>query len=194
MLKPFRPLESATGGCQKHPKMANFEPKKTVFGRFWGSLVTFFGALMAQTGPPGCVWQCSTMFNHVQPMFNPFALAGTAYGQIWPFWAKKGCFWALLGPPGDISGWSKRLKLTPPDVKYNVQPCSTNVQPIWACWDCLWPNMAISGQKRAIFGHKNGLNHWNLMGTRLNINQSNPRDNMDALVFAKSNIFLTPPP
>ena len=25
MLKPFRPLESATGGCQKHPKMANFE-------------------------------------------------------------------------------------------------------------------------------------------------------------------------
>ena len=102
MLKPFRPLESATGGCQKHPKMANFEPKKTVFGRFWGSLVTFFGALMAQTGPPGCVWQCSTMFNHVQPMFNPFALAGTAYGQIWPFWAKKGCFWALLGPPGDI--------------------------------------------------------------------------------------------
>lgn len=32
------------------------------------------------------------------------------------------------------------------------------------------------------------------MGTRLNINQSNPRDNMDALVFAKSNIFLTPPP
>ena len=147
MLKPFRPLESATGGCQKHPKMANFEPKKTVFGRFWGSLVTFFGALMAQTGPPGCVWQCSTMFNHVQPMFNPFALAGTAYGQIWPFWAKKGCFWALLGPPGDISGWSKRLKLTPPDVKYNVQPCSTNVQPIWACWDRLWPIMAFLGKK-----------------------------------------------
>ena len=67
--------------------------------------------------------------------------------QIWPFRAKKACFRALLGPPGDISGWSKRLKLTPPDVKYNVQPCSTNVQPIWACWDRLWPIMAFLGKK-----------------------------------------------
>ena len=31
------------------------------------------------------------------------------------------------------------------------------------------------------------------MGARLNIIQSNPRDKMDAMVFAKSNIFLTPP-
>ena len=29
----------------------------------------------------------------------------------------------------------------------SVRPCSTNVQPIWGCWDCLWPNMAIYGQK-----------------------------------------------
>ena len=90
----------------------------------------------------------------------------TAYGQInnrhWPnmsFLGQKGHFWAPLGPPGDIFGGSKWFKLTPLDVSNNVQPCSTNVQPIWACWDCLWPNMAISGQKRAIFGHKNGLNH-----------------------------------
>ena len=40
----------------------------------------------------------------------------------------------------------------PPDVKYNVQPCSTNVQPIWGCWDCLWPNMSIFGQKRSFLG------------------------------------------
>ena len=32
------------------------------------------------------------------------------------------------------------------------------------------------------------------MGARLNINQSNPRDKIDAKVLAKSNIFLTPPP
>ena len=34
MLKPFRPLERATGGCQKHPKMAIFEPKIAVLGHF----------------------------------------------------------------------------------------------------------------------------------------------------------------
>ena len=32
------------------------------------------------------------------------------------------------------------------------------------------------------------------MGARLNINQSNPTDKIDAKVLAKSNIFLTPPP
>ena len=170
-------------------KYGHFGPKKAVFERFWGPLVTFFGAIKAQTDPPGCVWQCSAMFNQCPTHLGLLGLPMANYGHF----GQKGRFRTLLGPPGDISGWSKRLKLTPPDVKYNVQPCSTNVQPIWACWDCLWPNMAISGQKRAIFGHKNGLNHWNLMGTRLNINQSNPRDNMDALVFAKSNIFLTPP-
>ena len=94
MLKPFRPLESATGRCQKHPKMANFKPKKTVFGRFWGSLVTFFWGPNGPNWPP---WMCLTMFNH-------------------------------------------------------VQPCSTNVQPICTCWDCLWPNMAILGQKRPFLG------------------------------------------
>ena len=92
------------------------------------------------------------MFNLVQPMFNPFGLAGTAYGQIWPLLAKKSHFWGVLGPPNAISWGQKGSKLTPPDVKYNVQPCSTNVQPIWGCWDCLWPNMAIFGQKRSFLG------------------------------------------
>ena len=36
MLIPFRPLESATGGCQKHPKMANFKPKKDSFRALLG--------------------------------------------------------------------------------------------------------------------------------------------------------------
>ncbi len=87
------------------------------------------------------------MFNLVQPMFNPFGVARTIYGQLWPYLTKKGHFWGVLGPPSAIFGGQKGSKLTPPDVKYNVQPCSTNVQPIWGCWECLWPNMAILGQK-----------------------------------------------
>ena len=102
------------------------------FRHFWGLPPTFPGVLKGPNWLPGCVWQCSTMFNQ----------CSTHLG--------------LLGQPM---------------AKYG-----------------------IFRQKMAIFGHKNGQNHWNLMGTRLNINQSNPRDNMDAMVFAKSNIFLTPPP
>ena len=37
-------------------------------------------------------------------MFNPFGVAVTAYGQIWQFWAKKGHFWGVLGPPNAIFG------------------------------------------------------------------------------------------
>ena len=66
------------------------------------------------------------MFNHVQPMFNPFGVAGTVYGPIWPFMAKKGHFWGVLGPPNAIFWGQKGSKLTPPDVKYNVQPRPTN--------------------------------------------------------------------
>ena len=101
MLKPFRPLERATGGCQKHPKMAIFEPKIAVFGHFWSSLVTLF---WGPKGPNWLPWMCLTMFNH-------------------------------------------------------VQPCSTNVQPIWAGWDRLWPNMAILGQKW-LFSGGSGAPMW----------------------------------
>ena len=64
------------------------------------------------------------------------------------FLAKKKSFWGVLGPPNNISVWSKRPKLTPPDVENNVQPCSPNVQPIWGRWDCLWPPLAILDQKK----------------------------------------------
>ena len=67
--------------------------------------------------------------------------------------AQYGNFRSFLGGSGTpkYHFWGQKgSKLTPPDVKYNVQPCSTNVQPIWGCWECLWPNMAILGQK----GHK----------------------------------------
>ena len=55
---PFLPPKNFFNKIRRKLPMVqygHFEPKKTVFGRFWGSLVTFVGALMAQTGPPGCV-------------------------------------------------------------------------------------------------------------------------------------------
>ena len=39
---------------------------------------------------------------------------------------------------------------------------------------------------------KKWQNHWNLMGARLNINQCNPTDKIDARVLAKSNIAQPP--
>ena len=126
-------------------------------GRFWallGPKKTFLGVPNGHNWPPR-MWDM--IFNHVQPMFNQFGVAGTAYGQIWPFLAKKGHFWGVLGPPNAIFWGQKGSKLTPPDVKYNVQPCSTNVQPIWGRWDCLWPNMAILGQKSHKIAIKYGL-------------------------------------
>ena len=129
-------------------------PKKVIFGGFWGPQMPFFGGKKGPNSPPQ---MRSTMFNHVQPMFSPFGVAGTAYCPIWPFMAKKGNFWGVLGPPNAIFWGQKGSKLTPPDVKYNVQPCSTNVQPIWGRWDCLWPNMAILGQKSHKIAIKYGL-------------------------------------
>ena len=97
--------------------------------------------------------------------------------------ARYSYFWARLGGPNE-----------PP--RCEIQ-CSTMFNQCSTHLGLLGPPMANYGifrQKMAIFGHKNGQNHWNLMGARLNIIQSNPRDKMDAMVFAKSNIFLTPPP
>ena len=118
-----------------------------IFGGFWDPKVPFLGGKKVPNWPPQ-MW--STMFNIVQPMFNPFVVARTAYGQLWPYLTEKGHFGGFWGPPVPFLGGKKGPNWPPPDVKYNVQPCSTNVQPIWGCWECLWPNMAILGQK----GHK----------------------------------------
>ena len=87
----------------------------------------------------GCTW-------------NHFLAAGTTYGQIWQFWVEIGHFRGLLGHPRAIFLGAKRFQQTPPDVRYNVQPCSTNVQPIWGSWNHLWPNMAILGPNWAFSG------------------------------------------
>ena len=154
------------------PCSTNVQPICACWDCLWPNMAILGqkGWFWALLGPPGDISGWSKRLKltppdvkyNVQPCSTNVQPIWACWDCLWPNMAisgQKGRFRALLGPPGDISGWSKRLKLTPPDVKYNVQPCSTNVQPIWACWDCLWPNMAISGQKRAIFGHKNGLNH-----------------------------------
>ena len=79
--------------------------------------------------------------------------------------AKKGHFWGILGPQNGIFGGPKGSKLTPLDVKYNVQPCSTNVQPNWGRWDCIWPNMTFFGQKRS-FLRGSGAPKWHFWGAK----------------------------
>ena len=66
--------------------------------------------------------------------------------------AKSNHFWSILGPPMGISRQAKRSQLTILDVKYNVQPSLTDVQPIWGGWSHLWPEMMILGRKRWFWG------------------------------------------
>ena len=110
----------------KWPYLAIGSPSSPKWVEYWVNRVEH-----CISHPGGQLWPFGTMFNHVEPMFKPFVVAGTAYGQIWPFLAKKGSFWGgVLGLPNAIFWGPKGSKLTPPDVKYNVQPWSTNAQPI----------------------------------------------------------------
>ena len=68
----------------------HFEQKNVIFGGFWGPPVPFLGCKKGPNWPPQ-MW--SIMFNRVQPIPNPFGVAGTAYGQIWQFLAKKAINW-----------------------------------------------------------------------------------------------------
>ena len=61
-------------------------------------------------------------------------------------------FLGVSGAPFDIFWGPKGSYLTPLDVNYNVQSCSTNIQPIWGCWDCLWQNMSILDPKKTLLG------------------------------------------
>ena len=72
-----------------------------------------------------------TMFNRVQPVFNQFEAGKATYGQIWPKMAKNGRFGGPLRPPTVILVGAKGSKWPILDVGYDVQPCSTSVQPIW---------------------------------------------------------------
>ena len=68
---------------------------------------------------------------------------GLIMAKYCQFWAKRAYFERFWGPQLPFLFGPKGPNQPPPDVKYNVQPCSTSVQPIWGCWDCLWPNIAI---------------------------------------------------
>ena len=101
---PGREIQCSTvfNQCSTHlrqlePLMAkygNFGPKLGIFGAIWGTRGPFFWGQKGSIRPPR-MW--NTMFNRVQPMFNPFEAAGTTYGQIWQFWAEIGHKMAING-------------------------------------------------------------------------------------------------
>ena len=96
-------------------------------GPLMPSRVILVGAKGSQWPPQ--MW--ATMFNRVQPVFNQFGAARAAYGQIRPNMAKNGRFGGPLRHPRVILVSAKGSKCPIPDVGYDVQPCSTSVQPIW---------------------------------------------------------------
>ena len=123
----------------------------------------FLGAKRVQTHPPRCEVQCSTMFSQCSTHLGLLGLPMAEYGHLWPKRVIFGGFW---GPQMPFFFGQKRPKLTPPDVKYNVQPGSTNVQPIWGRWDCpIWQFLAKKGHfwgflgpQIPFFGGKKGPN------------------------------------
>ena len=153
-LGPFWPPENVNLGPQNRPKMV-------FFGLKW-PYVCARGKLEVKTPQIGSVPQL------IKTSLPTLIALPAANGLNLPFPPMKHSvfedpsttlivpqnesFWGVPGPPNDISVWSKRPKLTPPDVENNVQPCSPNVQPIRGRWDYLCPNMAILGQKRSILG------------------------------------------
>ena len=90
MFNPFGVARTAYG--QLWPYLT----EKGHFGGFWGPPVPLLGG---KKGPNWTPQMWSIMFNLVQPMFNPFGVAGNAYGQIWQFWARKAIKYGQWRPP-----------------------------------------------------------------------------------------------
>ena len=88
-----------------------------------------------------------THFGHLKVVFWPFWLFCTFLLES-KSWRKQTCFKIQLYV-GIQLRWTVFEQLWF-SASPNVEPCSTNVQPIWDGWDCLRPNMAILVQK----GHK----------------------------------------
>ena len=106
------------------PHMAILGQKWPFLSTFWAQKRHFRVFLMVITDPPGCEIICSTMSNQSSTYLGSLGLPMAQYGNF-------RSFWGVLGPPSATFGGQKGSKLNPPDVKYIVQPCSTNVQPIW---------------------------------------------------------------
>ena len=98
----------------KWPYLAIGSPRKPKWVEHWLNMVEH-----CQTHPGGSVWafrapkKCHPGAPEAFKIVifgpkTPFGAAGTAYGKLWPFWAKKGRFWAVLGPPLTFSQGLKR--------------------------------------------------------------------------------------
>ena len=109
--------EHGSEQCISHPsahspqKMSMGAPELPYFlgGLKWLYLAVLYWLFLAVQGPPHdiSVWSKRPKLtppdveNIVQcciPMFNPSGVAGSAYGQIWPFWAKKSHKMAIKWP------------------------------------------------------------------------------------------------
>ena len=97
----FTPFGSAGG---VYGQEIAFLVQNGQFRRFWGPPVALFVGPRGPNRPPR---MCLTMFNLVQPMFNPFGAVGGAYGQNWLLFAKDDSFSAPLGPPVPLFGGPK---------------------------------------------------------------------------------------
>ena len=122
MFNQFEAARAAYG--QIRPNMARN-------GRFGCPLRPPRVVLVSAKGSKWPILDVATMFNHVQPVFNRFEAARAANGLIRPNMARNGCFGGPLRPPRVILVSAKGSKWPIPDVGYDVQPCSTSVQPIW---------------------------------------------------------------
>ena len=152
-----------------------------IFGASGAPRCHFLGALMAQTGHPGCVWQCPTLSNqcptHLKPLEVPMCENGHHCQNLAIFWPKMGQkWWNLMGARLDITLFNQRKKLaslvfpkskiflTPPPL--NTLCTNDNWQAMLACvvrhWEyfeylkCL---VVASSWKRHGFS-TTGLNGW----------------------------------
>ena len=136
------------GNLRAYGQIWQFWAKKVIFGRCWGPKKLFSGVPNGRNWSPQ-VW--NMMFYHVQLMPNKLGVAETSYGQIWQFWAKKGRFWALLGPKKTFLGvpnghnWPPRMW----DMMFtHVQPMFNQFGVAGTAYGQIWPFLA----KKIIFG------------------------------------------
>ena len=129
----------------KVPKKWHQRPQrrqKWPFLEVLGPWCHFMGAQKAKTDILNVFDNFQSYLTNGQPIWS-------RWGCLWPKMAFVGKIWPFLGsvgPPGATFWGPLGPKQVTLDVLDNVQPCSTNVQPIWSRWRCLWPKMAIIGR------------------------------------------------
>jgi len=107
------------------------------FRRFQGPPVTLFEGPKGPNRPP---WVCLTMFNLVQPMFNPFGSTRGVYGQEMAFLSQNGQFWRFWGPLVTLFGGSKGPNRPP-------RMC-------WTMFNLVQPMFNPFGSARGVYGQE----------------------------------------